>query len=105
MSFPAIIDVIDAIPTAWPSPAGDRPTLRFAAESPCRGARWLVVGLADLPLHGPCRHGHRHAEGRPRLWNGRLQPGDPARLVRKLYEEENRGLAEPSGSTDMIGLI
>jgi hypothetical protein len=40
-----------------------------------------------------------------RLWNGRLPQGDPARLVRELYEEENRGLAEPSGSQDMIGLI
>ena len=40
-----------------------------------------------------------------RLWNGRLPQGEPARLVRELYEEENRGLAEPSGSQDMIGLI
>ena len=46
-----------------------------------------------------------------RLWNGRLpscptgQAGDPAGLVRTLYDEENRGLAEPSGSQDMIGLI
>jgi hypothetical protein len=40
-----------------------------------------------------------------RLWNGRLPQGDPAKLVRDLYAEENRGLAEPSGSQDMIGLI
>src|SRR5271166_562504 len=40
-----------------------------------------------------------------RLWNGRLPNGDPSRLVRELYEEENRGLPEPSGSQDMIGLI
>jgi hypothetical protein len=40
-----------------------------------------------------------------RLWNGRLPQGDPASLVRELYAEENRGLAEPSGSQDMIGLI
>jgi hypothetical protein len=40
-----------------------------------------------------------------RLWDGRLPQGDPARLVRELYDEENRGLAEPSGSQDMIGLI
>ena len=40
-----------------------------------------------------------------RLWNGRLPPGEPAALVRELYAEENRGLAEPSGSQDMIGLI
>ena len=40
-----------------------------------------------------------------RLWNGRLPQGSPAELVRELYEEENRGLSEPSGSQDMIGLI
>jgi hypothetical protein len=40
-----------------------------------------------------------------RLWDGRLPQGEPASLVRELYAEENRGLAEPSGSQDMIGLI
>ena len=40
-----------------------------------------------------------------KLWNGRLPEGDPAVLVRQLYQAENQGLAEPSGSQDMIGLI
>ncbi|MCC6355820.1 MAG: hypothetical protein IT577_18180 [Verrucomicrobiae bacterium] len=40
-----------------------------------------------------------------RLWGGRVPPGDPASLVRQLYEEENRGLKDPSGSQDMIGLL
>ena len=40
-----------------------------------------------------------------KLWNGRLPDADPAELVRRLYAEENRGRAEPSGSQDMIGLI
>jgi hypothetical protein len=40
-----------------------------------------------------------------RLWGGRLPAGDPAKLVRELYAEENRGQPEPSGSQDMIGLI
>lgn len=40
-----------------------------------------------------------------RLWHGRLPGGDPARLVRELYAEENRDLPEPSGSQDMIGLV
>jgi hypothetical protein len=39
------------------------------------------------------------------LWDGRLPGGDPAGLVEQLYEEENRGKAEPSGTQDMIGLI
>ena len=40
-----------------------------------------------------------------RLWGGRLPEGDPAQLVRQLYEAENAGRAEPSGSQDMAGLI
>jgi hypothetical protein len=38
-------------------------------------------------------------------WKGRLPQRDPATLVRELYDAENRGKAEPSGSQDMIGLI
>jgi hypothetical protein len=39
------------------------------------------------------------------LWGGALPEGDPARLVRDLYNAENHGKADPSGSQDMIGLI
>ena len=40
-----------------------------------------------------------------RLWKGQLPQGTPAELTRQLYEAENEGKAEPSGSQDMIGLI
>ena len=40
-----------------------------------------------------------------KLWNGQLPHGDPARLVRELYQAENAGKAEPSGSQDMAGLV
>jgi hypothetical protein len=40
-----------------------------------------------------------------RLWGGRLPDHEPAKLVRELYEEENRGRGEPSGSQDMVGLV
>jgi hypothetical protein len=40
-----------------------------------------------------------------RLWNGRLPKRPLDELVRELYEAENKGKAEPSGSQDMIGLI
>jgi len=40
-----------------------------------------------------------------RLWKGRLPNRSPESLVRELYEAENKGKAEPSGSQDMIGLI
>jgi hypothetical protein len=39
------------------------------------------------------------------IWNGRLPDRNRDELVRDLYEAENTGRAEPSGSQDMIGLI
>jgi hypothetical protein len=39
------------------------------------------------------------------LWGDSLPERDALDLVRELYEAENRGLAEPSGSQDMLGLI
>jgi hypothetical protein len=40
-----------------------------------------------------------------KLWKGRLPNRPPADLARELYEAENKGKAEPSGSQDMIGLV
>src|SRR5208282_2499159 len=40
-----------------------------------------------------------------RLWKGQLPKEDPAKLARQLYEAENRGKKDPSGSQDMIGLV
>jgi len=40
-----------------------------------------------------------------KLWKGKLPNRPPAELVRELYEAENKGKAEPSGSQDMIGLV
>lgn len=39
------------------------------------------------------------------LWDGQLPAGDPAAIVRMLYDAENRGKAEPSGAQDMAGLV
>ena len=40
-----------------------------------------------------------------KLWKGKLPNRPPEELVRELYDEENNGKAEPSGSQDMIGLV
>jgi hypothetical protein len=40
-----------------------------------------------------------------KIWKGRLPNRPPEELARELYEVENRGKAEPSGSQDMIGLV
>jgi hypothetical protein len=39
------------------------------------------------------------------LWSDRLPEGDPYELMRALYQAENQGKSEPSGSQDMAGLI
>jgi hypothetical protein len=40
-----------------------------------------------------------------KIWQGQLPDRPPEDLARELYEAENRGKAEPSGSQDMIGLV
>src|SRR5579859_5503879 len=40
-----------------------------------------------------------------RMWRGKLPARAPEDLVRELYEAENKGKIEPSGSQDMIGLV
>lgn len=40
-----------------------------------------------------------------RHWGKTMPPGEPAELVRRLYDLENAGKPEPSGSQDMIGLF
>lgn len=40
-----------------------------------------------------------------KLWKGKLPRRSPAELVRELYQAENKGKSQPSGSQDMIGLI
>ena len=40
-----------------------------------------------------------------KLWRGKLPNRPLDELVRELYDTENKGKAEPSGSQDMIGLI
>jgi hypothetical protein len=40
-----------------------------------------------------------------KLWKDGLPQANPEELVQKLYMEENKDKAEPSGSQDMIGLV
>lgn len=40
-----------------------------------------------------------------KLWRGKLPNRPLTQLARELYNAENRGKAEPSGSQDMIGLV
>jgi hypothetical protein len=40
-----------------------------------------------------------------KIWKGRLPNRPPEELVRELYQAENKGKTERSGSQDMIGLV
>jgi hypothetical protein len=40
-----------------------------------------------------------------KIWNGHLPRRPQDELVRELYEAENKGKTDPSGSQDMIGLV
>jgi hypothetical protein len=40
-----------------------------------------------------------------KIWDGALPDRPKEELVRELYEAENEGKADPSGSQDMIGLV
>jgi hypothetical protein len=40
-----------------------------------------------------------------RLWKGKIPKRPLDKLVRELYDAENKSKAEPSGSQDMIGLV
>jgi hypothetical protein len=40
-----------------------------------------------------------------RIWRGKLPDRPREDLVRELYDAENKGKPEPSGSQDMIGLV
>ena len=40
-----------------------------------------------------------------KIWKGRLPNRPPEALAQELYEAENQGKTDPSGSQDMIGLV
>ncbi len=102
----AITSVIGAIPYRMALAGGwiDQPFVsRLNPEPP---GSMVVVSLKPtfrwMDRCGMATSTRRVADS---LWSHRLPAGDPARLVRELYAEENRNRAEPSGSQDMVGLV
>lgn len=73
-----------------PDPPGSMVVVRIAPSFRAMDRAGLATGTRRVAL---------------RLWKGRLPRREAAVLVRELYEAENHGKAEPSGSQDMIGLI
>lgn len=102
----ALTDVIGCIPYRLALAGGwiDQPFVSRLLPSP-PGSMVVVNVMPD------CRFMERSgmATGTRRaalkLWQGRMPEGDPADLVRALYDFENKDQADPSGSQDMIGLL
>jgi len=103
---PAITRAIGAIPNRLALAGGwiDQPFV--SRRNPKPPGSMVVVSLEPtfrVMNRAGCASGTRAVA--MKLWKGRLPKRRPEALVRELYEAENRGKAEPSGSQDMIGLI
>jgi hypothetical protein len=103
---PAIARVIGSIPNRLALAGGwiDQPFV--SRHNPKPPGSMVVVGLEPtFPVmdRAGCANGSRAIA--MKLWNGRLPKRPKDDLVRELYEAENKGKADPSGSQDMVGLI
>lgn len=66
----------------------------------------VVVGLEPtVRFMDRCGMGTSTRRVAAKLWGDRLPDRNPFELMRELYDAENQGKSEPSGSQDMAGLI
>lgn len=101
-----ITDVIGKFPYRMAFAGGwiDQPFLSQHNPSP-PGSMVVVAIEPNTPFMERSGMGTSTRRIAAQLWNGRLPNRHPAALVQELYKAENEGLAEPSGSQDMVGLI
>jgi len=106
MKLPDIAQLIGGIPYRMALAGGwiDQP---FVSKlNPAPPGSMVVVSLKPgFRFMDRCGMATSTREVARRLWNDTLPAGDPDRLIRELYEAENAGRCEPSGSQDMAGLI
>lgn len=102
----SIPDVIGRIPYRMAFAGGwiDQPFLsRLNPEPP---GSMVVVGLEpEFFFMERCGMATGTRNIALRWWGADLPRRSPSELVRELYQVENQGKADPSGSQDMIGLI
>ena len=101
-----ITRVISKIPYRMAFAGGwiDQPFL--SQHNPEPPGSMVVVGLNPVSrFMDRCGMGTSTRKVADRIWDGHLPEGDPSDLVRALYIAENEGLAAPSGSQDMAGII
>lgn len=66
----------------------------------------VVVGVEPtMRFMDRCGMGTSTRRVAAQLWENQLPNRYPTDLIRELYETENQGKTEPSGSQDMIGII
>ena len=103
---PNLAGVIGRIPYRMALAGGwiDQP---FASRlNPTPPGSMVVVGLEpNTRFMDRCGMGTSTRKIAQKLWGDQLPARDPMSLVRELYQAENAGKAEPSGSQDMAGLI
>jgi hypothetical protein len=103
---PFITDAIGSIPNRLQLAGGwiDQP---FVSKlNPRPPGSMVVVALEPtfrVMDRAGCASGTRAIA--TKLWKGRLPKRPLDQLVRELYDAENEGKSEPSGSQDMIGLV
>ncbi len=103
---PALSDLIGGLPYRLALAGGwiDQPFV--SRRNPTPPGSMVVVSLEPaFRFMERCGLGTSTRNVARRLWGDHLPPGEPASLVRQLYQAENAGKAQPSGSQDMAGLI
>jgi len=102
-----ITQIIGSIPYRMAFAGGwiDQPFMSMHNPSP--PGSMVVVGIEPTTTHfmNRCGMGTSTRKIALQMWNDGIPQGDPAELVRELYQAENEGQPEPSGSQDMAGLI
>ena len=101
-----ITDVIGGLPYRMAFAGGwiDQP---FVSKlNPTPPGSMVVVAIEPLcRFMDRCGMGTSTRKIAAKLWQDTLPDRDPMELVRELYQEENKGQSEPSGSQDMAGLL
>jgi hypothetical protein len=99
-------DVIGKLPYRMAFAGGwiDQPFISRLNPNP--PGSMVVVSLHPMVRYmDACGMGTSTRKVAQKLWGDALPAREPAKLVKELYEAENAGKLEPSGSQDMAGMI
>lgn len=102
----SLTDVIGSYPYRMAFAGGwiDQPFI--SQHNPAPPGSMVVVAIEPSnPFMGRSGMGTSTRRIAVSLWGNTLPDRDPQELVQELYEAENSGQVEPSGSQDMIGML